>query len=60
MPLVVTLAAALGLVRVLGFLAARLRLPALVEYLAAGVIIGPHTLGFVADLSLACNWPRSA
>jgi CPA2 family monovalent cation:H+ antiporter-2 len=56
----VTLAAGLGLVRVLGFLAARLRLPALVEYLAAGVIIGPHTLGFVADLSLACNWPRSA
>src|SRR5512139_2223595 len=53
MPLVVTLAAALGLALVLGFLAARLKLPALVGYLAAGVIIGPHTPGFVADVSLA-------
>jgi monovalent cation:H+ antiporter-2, CPA2 family len=53
MPLVVTLAAALGLALVLGFIAARLKLPALVGYLAAGVIIGPHTPGFVADVSLA-------
>ena len=53
MPLVVTLAAALGLSLVLGFVAARLKLPALVGYLAAGVIIGPHTPGFVADVSLA-------
>ncbi len=53
MPLVVTLAAALGLALVLGFLAARLKLPALVGYLAAGVIIGPHTPGFVADVALA-------
>ena len=53
MPLVVTIAAALGLSLVLGFVAARLRLPALVGYLAAGLIIGPHTPGFVADVSLA-------
>lgn len=53
MPLVVTLAAALGLALVLGFLAVRLKLPALVGYLAAGVIIGPHTPGFVADVALA-------
>ena len=53
MPLVVTLAAALGLALVLGFVAARLKLPALVGYLAAGVLIGPHTPGFVADVSLA-------
>jgi CPA2 family monovalent cation:H+ antiporter-2 len=53
MPLVVTLAAALGLALVLGFIAARLKLPALVGYLAAGVVIGPHTPGFVADVSLA-------
>lgn len=53
MPLVVTLAAALGLALVLGFLAARLKLPALVGYLAAGVLIGPHTPGFVADVTLA-------
>ncbi len=53
MPLVVTLAVALGFALVLGFLAARLRLAALVGYLAAGVIIGPHTPGFVADVALA-------
>lgn len=53
MPLVVTLAAALGLALVLGFVAARLKLPALVGYLATGVIIGPHTPGFVADVALA-------
>ena len=53
MPLVVTLAAALGLALVLGFAAARLKLPALVGYLAAGVLIGPHTPGFVADVPLA-------
>lgn len=53
MPLVVTLAAALGLALLLGFVAARLKLPALVGYLAAGVMIGPHTPGFVGDVSLA-------
>ena len=53
MPLIVTLAAALGLALVLGFVAARLKLPALVGYLLAGVIIGPHTPGFVADVALA-------
>jgi len=53
MPLIVTLAAALGLALVLGFVAARLKLPALVGYLLAGVLIGPHTPGFVADVALA-------
>ena len=53
MPLIVTLAAAFGLALVLGFMAVRLRLPALVGYLLAGVLIGPHTPGFVADVALA-------
>jgi CPA2 family monovalent cation:H+ antiporter-2 len=53
MPLIVTLAVALGLALVFGFVASRLRLPALVGYLLAGVLIGPHTPGFVADVSLA-------
>ncbi len=53
MPLVITLAAALGLALVLGFVAARLNIPALVGYLAAGVLLGPHTPGFVADIDLA-------
>lgn len=53
MPLITTLAAALGLALVLGFLATRLRLPALVGYLVAGVVIGPFTPGYVADVDLA-------
>ena len=51
--LITTIAAALGLGLLLGMLAVRLRLPALVGYLAAGVIIGPATPGFVADVALA-------
>jgi CPA2 family monovalent cation:H+ antiporter-2 len=51
--LITTIAAALGLALVFGFLAARLKLPALVGYLLAGVVIGPFTPGFVADTSLA-------
>src|SRR6187431_2427550 len=53
MPLIVTLAVALGLSLILGFVASRLGLPALVGYLLAGVLIGPHTPGFVADVGLA-------
>jgi monovalent cation:H+ antiporter-2, CPA2 family len=36
-----------------GYLADRLRLPALVGYLVAGVMVGPFTPGFVADGVLA-------
>ncbi|MDH6594917.1 CPA2 family monovalent cation:H+ antiporter-2 [Variovorax sp. TBS-050B] len=53
--LISTIAAGLGLALVLGFLAARLRLPALVGYLLAGVIIGPFTPGFVADGAIAAQ-----
>ncbi|HVO05473.1 MAG TPA: cation:proton antiporter [Burkholderiaceae bacterium] len=53
MPLIVTMAAALGLALALGFLASKARLPALVGYLMAGILIGPHTPGFVADVGLA-------
>src|SRR3954470_3559713 len=53
LPLITTIAAALGLALLLGFLAARLKLPALVGYLLAGVVIGPFTPGFVADTNLA-------
>jgi len=51
--LITTLSAALGLALLLGFLAVRLRLPALVGYLIAGVLIGPATPGFVADVELS-------
>ncbi|WP_046115864.1 YbaL family putative K(+) efflux transporter [Aquincola tertiaricarbonis] len=51
--LITTIAAGLGLALVLGFVAVRLKLPALVGYLLAGVLIGPSTPGFVADLDIA-------
>ena len=53
--LITTVAAGLGLALVLGFLAARLKLPALVGYLLAGVLIGPGTPGFVADMGIAAQ-----
>ena len=51
--LITTLAAGFGVALVLGFLAERLNIPALVGYLLAGIIIGPGTPGFVADVHLA-------
>ena len=51
--LISTIAAGFGLALVFGFVAAKLRMPPLVGYLLAGVLIGPGTPGFVADLSLA-------
>ena len=51
--LITTIAAALGFGLIFGMIAIRLKLPALVGYLAAGVLIGPATPGFVADMSLA-------
>lgn len=51
--LISTIAAGLGLALIFGFVAARLRLPALVGYLLAGVVIGPFTPGFVADAEIA-------
>ena len=52
-PLITTIAAGLGLALILGFIAVRLRVPALVGYLIAGILIGPATPGFVADVGLA-------
>jgi CPA2 family monovalent cation:H+ antiporter-2 len=51
--LITTIVAGLGLALIMGFIAARLKLPALVGYLIAGIIIGPATPGFVADLELS-------
>ena len=47
LPLIATLAVGLGLALLFGLLAQRLRLPPLVGYLLAGMLIGPHTPGFV-------------
>jgi CPA2 family monovalent cation:H+ antiporter-2 len=51
--LISTIAAGLGLALVFGFLAVRIKLPALVGYLIAGIVIGPATPGFVADIELS-------
>jgi monovalent cation:H+ antiporter-2, CPA2 family len=51
--LITTIAAALGLALICGFVAARLRMPPIIGYLVAGILIGPHTRGFVADVHLA-------
>lgn len=53
--LITTIAAGLGLAMILGFVAARLRLPPLIGYLVAGIIIGPSTPGFVADMALTAQ-----
>ncbi len=51
-PLIATIVAGLGLAFVFGLIANRLKLPTLVGYLLAGILIGPHTPGFVADQKL--------
>ena len=51
--LITTIAAALGLAMVLGYVVSRLKMPPLVGYLIAGIVIGPATPGFVADVDLA-------
>ena len=52
-PLINTIVGGLVLAFLLGILASRFRISPLVGYLAAGVLVGPHTPGFVADTSLA-------
>ena len=51
--LISLIAVGLGLAMVFGYLAARLKVPPLVGYLLAGILIGPATPGFVADADLA-------
>ncbi|MDO3434809.1 YbaL family putative K(+) efflux transporter [Rhizobium sp. CBN3] len=52
-PLISTIVGGLVLAFIFGALAHRLRMPPLVGYLIAGVLVGPHTPGYVADQSLA-------
>lgn len=51
-PLIATIVAGLGLAFIFGVIANRLKLPTLVGYLLAGILIGPHTPGFIADQKL--------
>ncbi|MEY0980321.1 YbaL family putative K(+) efflux transporter [Providencia alcalifaciens] len=52
-PLITTIVGGLALAYVLGMIAQRLKISPLVGYLAAGILAGPFTPGFVADAALA-------
>lgn len=53
LPLITTIALAFALAVILGFIALRLKLPTLVGYLLAGIVIGPFTPGLFADVHIA-------
>ena len=54
-PLISTIVAGLVLAYLFGLVANRLRLPPLVGYLVAGILVGPYTPGFVADQALGAE-----
>ena len=51
--LIILLAVGFGVALFFGYIAARLRLPPLIGYLIAGIIISPNTPGVEADIHLA-------
>lgn len=53
LPLVSTVAVGLSAAFLCGMIASKLRIPPIVGYLLAGIIIGPHSPGFIADLKIA-------
>ncbi len=52
---ITTIAAAFIAALCLGFLAEKIKVPALVGYLVAGIVIGPANLGFSADTDIAAQ-----
>ncbi|HTV39218.1 MAG TPA: cation:proton antiporter [Candidatus Sulfotelmatobacter sp.] len=54
-PLIALIALGLVLAFVGGFIAVRMRLSPIIGYLVAGIIMGPHTPGFVGDAHLAAE-----
>ncbi len=53
LPLITTIAVGLSLAFVCGLVASKLRIPPIVGYLFAGILIGPSTPGFEADAKIA-------
>nr|WP_218955266.1 cation:proton antiporter [Acinetobacter sp. 10FS3-1] len=51
--LIILLAVGFSLALLFGYIAARLRLPPLIGYLVAGILISPNTPGVVGDIHLA-------
>ncbi len=54
-PLITTIVAGLVLAYIFGMVANRFRLPPLVGYLFAGILVGPYSPGFVADVELGAE-----
>ena len=57
-PLIGTMVAGLVIAFLFGMAAHRLKLPPIVGYLLAGVIVGPFTPGYVADQKIATELAR--
>ena len=53
LPLISTIAVSFGFALIGGFLASKLKMPPLIGYLTAGILVGPATPGFVADSNLS-------
>src|ERR1700741_2212569 len=53
LPLIMTVASGFGLALIFGFIAERLRIPALVGYRFAGIVLSPFTPGIVGDVAIA-------
>ncbi|MFN7113450.1 MAG: YbaL family putative K(+) efflux transporter [Alphaproteobacteria bacterium] len=53
LPLISTLATGLSCAFIFGLIASKLRIPPIVGYLLAGIMIGPYTPGFVGDIKIA-------
>ena len=51
--LILTLASGLTVALILGYIAQKIKLSPLVGYLIAGILVSPHSPGFVADMSIA-------
>ncbi|WP_298626471.1 cation:proton antiporter [uncultured Legionella sp.] len=53
LPLITTIAMGFALALIMGFIAVRIKLPAIAGYLLAGIIIGPFTPGLMANVKIA-------
>jgi CPA2 family monovalent cation:H+ antiporter-2 len=51
--LIATITAGLGLAFILGLAVTRIGLPPIVGYLVAGILVGPYSPGFTADIEIA-------
>ena len=52
-PLISTIVFSVVFAFLLGFIASRLKLPTIVGYIVAGILLSPHTPGFIADIEIA-------